>query len=206
MIKKNSSNINEKAIVVVISGPSGVGKDATLSKLAESGAKFHYVVTATTRPKRANEIDGVDYYFITKTDFKKKIEQDEFLEYATVYGNYYGVLKQEVHDALSKGEDVILKVDVQGAATLKSRIPEAVFIFLVPPSINELSERLKRRNADSDQNVSIRVAKAEEEMESMHIFDYVIVNHRDNLAKTANKVKAIVIAEKSRNKPREVRL
>ncbi|MDD5494761.1 MAG: guanylate kinase, partial [Dehalococcoidia bacterium] len=156
MTVKSNREIKGKPLVVVISGPSGVGKDATIHKLAQSGARFHYVVTATTRPKRHNETHGVDYYFLSEEDFKKKIKQDEFLEHAVVYGNYYGVLKSEVSNALKKGEDVILKVDVQGATTLEKTIPEAVFIFLVAPSIDDLSERLKRRNADSEHHVSLR--------------------------------------------------
>jgi len=200
MTVKSNRETKGKPLVVVISGPSGVGKDATIHKLSQSGARFHYVVTATTRPKRQNETHGIDYYFLSEEDFKNKIKQDEFLEHAVVYGNYYGVLKSEVSDALKKGEDVIIKVDVQGANSLKKTIPDAVFIFLVAPSIDDLSERLKRRNADPDHHVSLRIAKAEEEMLSKDMFDYVIINHRDNLAKTANEVRAVVATEKKRRK------
>jgi guanylate kinase len=198
--------MHEKPLVIVISGPSGVGKDATIAGLKQSGAHFHYVVTATTRTKRANETDGVDYYFLSKADFEDKISQDEFLEYAEVYGNYYGVLKREVKRALDKGEDVIIKVDVQGARTLKKKIPDAVFIFLVPPSLEDLAERLTNRNADSQKDLKLRLSKAEEEMKMVEMFDYEVVNHRDDLSRTTETVKTIVSAERCRVIQRNIKL
>jgi guanylate kinase len=198
--------MHDKPLVIVISGPSGVGKDATIACLKESGAHFHYVVTATTREKRASETDGVDYYFLAKEDFEKKIRQDEFLEYAEVYGNYYGVLKKEVKRALDKGEDVIIKVDVQGARTLKKKIPDAVFIFLVPPSVEDLAERLTNRNADSQKDLDLRLGKVEEEMKMLELFDYGVVNHRDDLNKTTENVKTIVSAERCRVTRRNIKI
>lgn len=192
--------LTDPPILVVISGPSGVGKDATLSCMKKSGAKFHYVVTATTRPQRKTEIDGVDYYFISQQEFKQQIDKNGFLEYAEVYGNYYGVLKSEVQQALKKGEDVILKVDVQGAATLRKIIPNAVYIFLLPSSIDDLKERLKGRNADSESAINIRLSKAQDELEQVSFFDYKIINYKNNVNETAEIIKAIVIAEKSRVK------
>jgi guanylate kinase len=205
-MKKENIGIDANPLVVVISGPSGVGKDATLAKIKETGARFHYIVTATTRRKRVNEINGVDYYFITHSDFETKIREGKFLEYANVYNNYYGVLKKEVQDALKKGEDVIFKVDVQGATTLKQKIPAAIFIFLMPSSTEELMERLRKRNADSEQDVDLRISKAETEINNMEMFDYVVVNHQDNLDQTAEKVKSIVTAEKCRINRRKVHL
>jgi guanylate kinase len=190
--------MQDKPLVIVLSGPSGVGKDATIASLKHSGARFHYVVTATTREKRKNENDGVDYYFLSEDDFKKKIGRDEFLEYAEVYGNYYGVLKKEVKRALEKGEDVILKVDVQGAETLKRKIPDAVFIFLVPPSIDDLAIRLANRNTDSQKDLKIRINKALEEMKRVSIFDYQVINYRDDLEMTTGNVRSIVQAERCR--------
>ncbi len=191
-------------IMLVISGPSGVGKDATIAKIRETGARLHYVVTATTRPKRNVEKDGVDYHFFSPREFNDKIAKDEFLEYARVYGNYYGVIKSEVSKALKKGQDVILKVDVQGAATLKKKIPDAVFIFLLPESMEDLSSRLKKRNAGSESDIDTRLGIAEAEMKNLTMFDYAVTNYKDNLDLTAEMVKAIVLAEKCRVKRRKV--
>jgi len=198
--------MHEKPLVIVISGPSGVGKDATIASLKKSGVRFHYIVTATTRKKRDNEIDGVDYYFMNKEDFKDRIRADEFLEYAEVYGNYYGVLKREVKLALEKGEDVILKVDVQGAETLKKKIPDAVFIFLVPHSIEDLAERLANRNSDSQNDLEIRINNAGQEMKRVGMFDYEVLNYRDDLNRTTETVNAIVAAERCRVVQRNIKL
>jgi guanylate kinase len=183
---------NESPLVIVISGPSGVGKDATIARMRQGGRKFHYVVTATTREMRPGEKDGVDYYFLREDDFRKRIAHDEFLEYAKVYNNMYGVLKSEVRQALAKGEDVIIKVDVQGAATLKSKIPNAVFIFLEPPSIDDLAERLKNRKSDSEQSVNVRIGTAEDELKAREIFNYIVVNTSGNLDTTVRTVQEYV--------------
>ncbi len=175
-------------LVIVISGPSGVGKDVVIDAIIGKNPNFHHVITATTREKRPGEIDGVDYYFLSKAEFMRKIDAEDFLEYAEVYGNYYGVLKSEVQHALHAGRDVILKVDVQGAATLKKKIAGALFIFLAPPSIDDLLERMKKRNADTDEVMKIRITKAREEMESEKLFDHSVVNLRNNLDKTVMSV------------------
>jgi guanylate kinase len=200
------SSIDSVPLIIVISGPSGVGKDATIASLKQLGAKFHYIVTATTRSRRPNEVDGVDYYFLSKNDFMDKIKRGEFLEFAEVYGNYYGVLTAEVKAALEKGEDVILKVDVQGAETLKKKIPDAVFIFLMPPSVEELVKRLNGRSADSSTDIELRVNKAEDEMKKVNMFDYRVINYSNDLSRTAEIVKAIVTAEKCRVKQRRIKL
>jgi guanylate kinase len=187
-----SSHNNINPLVVVISGPSGVGKDATIARMRKGGGKFHYVVTATTRARRPGEADGVDYYFINGEEFKDKISKDEFLEHATVYNNMYGIPKSEVRKALAKGEDVVIKVDVQGAATLKTKIPNAIFIFLVPPSIDDLSDRLKSRSSDSEHAVNVRISKAEEEMKAGELFDCTIVNVSGNLDVTVQAVKEYI--------------
>jgi len=193
-------------LVIVLSGPSGVGKDATIAGIREIGVKFHYVVTATTREKRPGEVDGVDYYFLDKREFQKMIARDELLEYAEVYGNFYGVPKKEVRQALKKGQDVIIKVDVQGAATLKKRIPDAVFIFLMTPSPDELVDRIKARNADSETSVKTRMLKVGEELESLLLFDYCVVNIKDDLARTAEAVAGIIRTEKHRVKRRVIQI
>jgi len=197
---------SRRPLVIVLSGPSGVGKDATIAKIREIGVRFHYVVTATTRERRPGEVDGVDYYFLKKKDFQKKIAQDEFLEYAEVYSNFYGVPKNEVRQALDRGEDVIIKVDVQGAATLKKKIPDAVFIFLLTPSMGDLIDRIKARNADSEIAVKARMLKAEDELKCLPLFDYCVVNIKDDLDRTAEAVKGIIRTEKHRVKPRVIKI
>jgi guanylate kinase len=197
---------SRRPLVIVLSGPSGVGKDATIARIRDSGVKFHYIVTATTREKRPNEIDGSHYHFLTRRNFKQMIAQDEFLEYAEVYGNLYGVPKNEVRQAMDRGEDVIIKVDVQGASTLKKKIPDAVFICLLPPSMHDLQERLKNRNSDSAKSVSTRMNKAEQEIGCLPLFDYCVVNNKDDLDRTAQAVAGIIRTEKHRVKPRVVRI
>ena len=137
------------SLLVVLSGPSGVGKDAVLSRMREGAVPYHFTVTATTRAQRPGERDGVDYIFLTSDQFDRMVEQDGFLEWAHVYGNRYGVPKDQVRKALEQGKDVLLKADVQGAATLKRLAPEAVFIFLVAPSLEELERRLRDRKTES---------------------------------------------------------
>jgi guanylate kinase len=193
-------------LLIVISGSSGVGKDAALSKMKKAGLPFHYVVTATTRPKRPGEKDGVDYNFLPEDKFRRMIMKNQFLEWAKVYGNYYGVPKQDIEESLKKGQDTIVKVDVQGAATIKRILPDAVFIFLMAPSTEELANRLKQRHGSQSADLDLRLSKAREEVESLPLFDYVVVNHTDNIDLTVTQINAIVTAEKNRLEPRVVRL
>ena len=193
-------------LLIVLSGPSGVGKDALLKRMKELGKPFHYTVTATTRLPRANEEDGVDYIFVSDEQFKRMVEQGELLEWALVYGNSYGVPKAQVRRALSKGKDVIIKTDVQGAATIKSLAPEAIFIFLMPPSIEELERRLKERKTESGGPLGLRLRAAQEEMKQLPIFDYIVVNHNDLLDKAVATIESIVTAEKCRVPPKSVSL
>ena len=193
-------------LLIILSGPSGVGKDAVLKKMKELGLPFHYVVTATTRPKRAEERHGIDYHFISKDEFQRMMEQGELLEWAEVYGNYYGVPKREISQALSKGEDVVLKVDVQGAATIKKILLQAIFIFLMPPSTEELERRLKQRSSESLTDLAVRLKKAREETQSLSLFDYVITNHENRQDDVISRIQAIVVAEKCRVSPRIAKL
>ena len=205
--KKQSIVPQQQPLLIVLSGPSGVGKDATLVKMKELGYLFHYVVTATTRPKRQGEIDRVHYQFISDEQFQKMAKEKKFLEWAKVYGNYYGVPKEEVKKTLKSGQDVIVKVDVQGAATLKRIIPDAVFIFLITPSMDDLAERLKQRNNhQSFSDLKLRVKRAQEEMESLSQFDYCVVNHKNNIGLTASQINAIITAEKCHVNPRVIKL
>ena len=195
---------NNRNLVIVISGPSGVGKDATIARIKQSGIKFHHVTTATTRDKRPGETDGVDYFFISRDEFRDRISKDEFLEYAEVYGNFYGVLKSEVRQGLISNMDVLIKVDVQGAVTLKRKIPDAVFIFLLPPSAEDLHQRIRSRKADTEADVGLRMGMLAEELKSLALFDYAVVNHNNDLDETVTTVKAIISAEKNSVKKRSV--
>jgi len=193
-------------LLVVLSGPSGTGKDAILSRLKKSGYPAQFITTVTTRPKRTQEKDGVDYQFISAERFQKMLEGKQFLEYAQVYGNRYGVPKEPVSKALEQGKDVILKVDCQGAATIKKLMPQAVFIFVVPPSLEELTARLKGRRTESDFDCDLRLKTAEEEMKQLPLFDYLVVSQQGQIDLAVLAIEAIIIAEKHRVTPREIRL
>jgi len=193
-------------LLIIISGPSGVGKDTVLAKMKQSRRLLHYVVTATTRPQRPGEKNGLDYHFVSEEQFKRMIENGQLLEWANVYGNLYGVPKGQVQQALAQGLDVVVKVDVQGAATIKNILPQAVFIFLTPPSLGELERRLKERKTESSEELKLRMETTRGEMDSLPLFDYVVVNHQDRLDSTIAQIDAIISAEKCRVKPRIIEL
>lgn len=193
-------------LLVVLSGPSGVGKDAVLSELRKLDRPWHFAVTATTRPMRPGEEDGVDYIFLDFETFDRMRERDEFLECAEVYGRWYGVPRSQARDALRAGKDVFLKIDVQGAATIRNMAPEALLIFLIPPSIEELQQRLKGRMTESPEDLERRLRTAEAELEQVRHFDYRVVNPEGRLDLAAADVDAIVAAEKCRVLPRLVQL
>jgi len=199
-------NIADKPLLLVLSGPSGAGKDAVLYRMKEMKIPFRHIVTATTRPKRPAEKNGTDYYFVSGADFQQMIEQKALLEYANVYGNWYGVPRQPVKEALERGEDVIVKVDIQGADSIKKLVPQAVSIFLVAPSMQELNNRLKQRNTESKTDLELRLQTAIEEMERQHHFDYVVVNHPQQLDSVVEEIKAIITTEKMRLIPRQYSL
>jgi len=191
-------------LLVVLSGPSGTGKDAILSQLKQSGYPAEFITTVTTRPKRTREKDSVDYHFISNQRFQEMMERKQFLECAKVYGNWYGVPKEPVREALEGGKDTILKVDCQGAATIKKLLPQAVFIFIVPPSMEELTARLKGRRTESDFDCDLRLKTAEEEMKQLPLFDYVVVSQQGKIDLAVLAVEAIIIAERHRVTPREI--
>ena len=193
-------------LLIVISGPSGVGKDTVLAKMKQSRRLLHYVVTATTRPQRPGEKNGVDYHFVSREQFKRMIDTGQLLEWANVYDNLYGVPKRQVQQALAQGLDVMVKVDVQGAATIKNILPQAMFIFLTPPSLDELERRLKERKTESSEELKLRMETTRGEMDSLPLFDYVVVNHQDRLDSTIAQIDAIISAEKCRVKPRIIEL
>ena len=198
--------MSSSPLVIVFSGPSGVGKDAVLKKMKSKKRLFHYVVTVTTRPRREEEKDDVDYHFLSQQGFQQMFNKGELLEWANVYGNYYGVPKKEVTQGLSLGLDVVVKVDVQGAAAIRKVMPQAVFIFLVPPSMEELEKRLKQRHSESPEELALRLQKAGEEMKSLPLFDYAITSRRGKVDEVVSRILAIVTAEKCRVTPRVIEL
>jgi guanylate kinase len=189
-------------LLIVISGPSGVGKDATINRLKELGYPFHFVVTATTRPQRPGEVHGRDYYFVSTDEFNCMIDQGELLEYAKVYGEFKGVPKAHVRQALDSGKVVVMRVDVQGAATIRGLLPDAVLIFLVASSDEELARRLRARRTESPKSLEKRLATARQEMAEMGHFDYVVVNRDHHLDDTVRTVEAIITAERCRVRQR----
>lgn len=193
-------------LLVVLSGPSGVGKDAVLMRMRELGFPFHFVVTATSRPQRPGEIAGFDYHFVSNERFREMIRQSELLEWAEVYGQYKGIPKWEVEQALDSGKDVILRIDVQGAATIRRMAPDALFIFIMPGSFDELRHRLQVRRTDAAADIERRLAVARDEMARIGEFDYVVVNRDDRLDDTVGLIRAIIMAEKQRVYPRSVKL
>ena len=193
-------------LLVVLSGPSGVGKDSILMRMRDFGFPFHFVVTATSRPMRPGERGGYDYHFVTKERFEEMIAREELLEWAEVYGHYKGIPKSEVRQALQSGRDVILRIDVQGAATIKRLAPGAVFIFLAPGSFAELRHRLQWRRTESPDQMERRLEMAQAEMESLDQFDYVVISREDHLDEAVGQIRAIIVAEKHRVRPRRVTL
>lgn len=174
--------------------------------MSELNYPFHFLVTNTTRPKRSDEMEGVDYHFISKEQFAEMEQRSEFLEHAVVYGYDYGNSKREVKEALHRGQDVILRIDVQGAATIKRMVPDAIFIFMLPPSMDKLEARLRKRRTEPEDYLRLRLHAARLEMNEVEKFDYAIVNEDDALDETAELIYAIIRAEKYRVKPRKVNL
>jgi len=193
-------------LLIVISGPSGVGKDSLLDAMRRRDYPFHFVVTATSRAPRAHEVHGVDYFFVSEEAFRAMIQQDELLEHALVYGQYKGIPKQQVRDALASGRDVMMRLDVQGAATVKQLVPEAILIFLVAASDDELFARLRRRRTELEAQLAHRIRVAQDEMARIVEFDYVVENADGQLDKAVDRVLSIIEAEHCRVHQRQVTL
>jgi guanylate kinase len=193
-------------LLVVISGPSGVGKDTVIQRMKERELPFHFVVTATTRPARPDEVHGVDYFFLSSDEFARMIETDELLEYAIVYNDYKGIPKEQVCQAFASGKDVLMRIDVQGAATIREISPEAVLVFLTTQNETELVNRLKARKSETPEGLNLRIATARKELKRIKEFDYVVVNRDDKLDETVDKILAIIQAEHQRVNPRKVTL
>ena len=200
------NTLGPQPLMMVVSGPSGVGKDAVLTRLRERQYPVHIVVTATTRAMRPTERDGVDYVFLDEATFERKVADDGFLEWAVVYGNRYGVPKDQVSDALASGKDVIIKSDVQGAETMKRLNPEAVFVFVAPPSMEELERRLRDRKSEATGDLERRLETARQELERLPMFDYVVVNENGAIDEAAEALEAIMRAERWRYPRRRLAL
>lgn len=185
---------NEKGLLIVLSGPSGVGKGTVRKQIFDDPTtSYKYSISMTTRDKRDGEIDGVDYFFKTKEEFETLIQQDQFIEYAEYVGNYYGTPVQYVKDTMEAGHDVFLEIEVEGAKQVRKKFPDALFIFLAPPSLEHLRERLVGRGTESDEKIQKRVSEARKEVEMMNLYDYVVVNDEVHLAK--ERIQSIVEAE-----------
>ncbi len=191
-------------LLIVLSGPSGVGKDAALNALKLLDRPWHFVVTATTRPQRPGEQDGIDYIFLETAAFLEMKEQDELLECSQIYGNWYGVPRSQVSQGLKEGKDVILKVDVQGADTVRKLATEALFIFMVPGSFDELRDRLTQRMTERPSEIDLRLSIAWSELGRVAEYDYRVVNRDDQLEQVIAEIDAIITAEKCRVHPRKV--
>lgn len=183
-----------KGILVVISGPSGTGKGTICGRILSEMDNIGFSTSMTTRQPRDGEVDGKDYYFVTKDQFEAAIENDEFLEHANVFGNYYGTLKAEVASKLDEGKDILLDIDVQGALNVMKAFPDQLFIFILPPSMEELRKRITGRGTDSDEEIERRLSQAESEMSMADEYDYQIVN--DDLETAVKDVKKIIIERK----------
>ena len=185
---------NQRGLLIVLSGPSGVGKGTVRKELfSQPDTNYEYSISMTTRAPREGEVDEVDYFFKTRSEFEELIEQDQLLEYAEFVGNYYGTPLEYVNKMRDAGRDVFLEIEVQGAAQVRSKVPDGLFIFLAPPSLSELEERLVGRGTESDDVIASRLQAARQELEMMNLYDYVVEN--DKVENACDRINAIIIAE-----------
>ena len=184
-------------LLVILTGPSGAGKDTLAARLAtRPGSNIGFAVTATTRPQREGETDGRDYHFVSPDEFERMIREGEMLEHAIVYGQHKGVPLSSVRLVLDEGKDVLVRTDIQGARYIKSRVPGALIVFLMPPSREEMERRLRERGGDTPEQVAVRLQTAAEEMDTADEFDYIVVN--DDLERAAQEIEKIIAAERER--------
>jgi len=186
---------NIQPLLIVISGPSGAGKDSVVKRMKARGLPFHFVVTATNRPRRVDEVHGRDYWFVTSEEFTRMIEHNELIEHSIVYGDHKGIPRVQVIQALASGMDVIMRLDVQGAETIRKLVPEALLIFITTESEHELVERLSTRDSETAAEQALRIATARKELNRVEAFDYLIINRGDHLDDTVDKVGSIIEAE-----------
>lgn len=197
---------DQQPLLIVIAGPSGVGKDSVLGELKRRQANLYFVVTATTRSPRVGEVNGVDYFFVSNDAFAEMIENDELIEYAVVYNDFKGIPKQQVRNALASGSDVIMRIDVQGAETIRRLAPEAVLIFLTVRDEQDMVQRLTARRTEQTDDLKLRIATARQELKRIGQFDYIVVNHEGQLERAVDAILAIIEAEHHRIPHRKVNL
>jgi len=198
--------VEQEPLLIVISGPSGVGKDSIIQRMKLRSLPVHFVVTATTRAARPEEVHGVDYLFMTSDQFAETIEQGELLEYAIVYNDYKGIPKDQVRQALASGMDVIMRIDVQGAARIREICPGALLIFVTTQNEEEMVQRLKQRKTETPEGLKLRIATARQELKRLGEFDYVVVNREERLDEAVDTILAIIRAEHHRVNHRKVSL
>ena len=196
------------AMVVIVSGPSGVGKDTVISTLCQvpTQPERYFVITCTTRPRREYEVDGVHYHFLSVDEFVRRRDAGGFLESNLVHGHWYGTPRDQVREALASGRDAILKIDVQGAAVVKQKVPDALLVFLVPPSLEDLFSRLQSRASETADELDIRQRNAALELARQDDYDHVVVNETGQVARTAARVDEIIRAEKAAHPDRRTRV
>ncbi|MBI2868240.1 MAG: guanylate kinase [Chloroflexi bacterium] len=195
-----------RGLLIVLSGPSGAGKDSVINRLRDTRMPLQFITTVTTRQRRHNEVDRVHYHFVSQQEFQTMVDNSELLEWARVYDNWYGVPRQAVRESLEKGQDTLVKVDVQGAATIKKIVPEAVFIFLTAPCIDDLGYRLTKRHTETPADYNLRLGMARSEFEKLPLFDYIVFSRWDEIDRAAGDIRAIITAEKCRVNPRQISL
>ena len=195
-----SDQRKKKGTLIVLSGPSGVGKSTVIAELLSERKDIYFSVSFTTRQPRPGEVDGVNYNFVTRPEFERMIRDNAFLEYAEYVGNYYGTSLKVIRDRLDQGQDVLLDIEVQGAATVKAKCPEAVLIFILPPSLEELAHRLQARSTDPEDVIVKRLKRAREECSEIGRYDYLVVN--DSVIAAVSEIISILTAEGCRVKNR----
>jgi len=188
--------MSKRGLLIVISGPSGAGKGTLCEKLREKNPGIKISVSVTTRPPRNGEVHGINYFFITKEEFYRLRDEDKLLEWAEVYGNFYGTLKEHVEEVLKRGEDIILEIDIQGALKIKEKCPEGVFIFIIPPTMEELKRRIKKRATETEEEILKRFQGAFRELNFVTRYNYIVIN--DQVDEAVKKLEAIIMAEKCR--------
>jgi len=196
----------QQGLLFVLSAPSGTGKDSVINALKQQGLDFYVVSSITTRVPRPGESDGNPYHFTSQEEFDRLVAKDELLEYAKVHGNWYGQPRQPIRDNLRAGRDVLLKIDVQGAATVRSKVPQAIFIFLVPDSLEELASRLSNRKTESEAERQQRLTDARKELAQQYWYDYVVINRHGHLQEAVDNLRAIMLAEHCRITPRQIKI